>query len=182
MEIKNSNAQQPDLDWSQVRETVKLLSLSSAQVEASVREGDDSVTTLTASFSDIVNHLEAVREELNSLEEGPAKDAISQHCLLAHNKVNASIMAFQFYDRMQQCLAHVTGNLNGLSNIVENPHLLYNPIEWQKLQDKIRSGYTMESEKAMFDAILAGKTIEEAMAIAAEFENNSDEDDEIELF
>jgi hypothetical protein len=41
MENKNSNAQQPDLDWSQVRETVKLLSVSSAQVEASMREGDD---------------------------------------------------------------------------------------------------------------------------------------------
>jgi len=40
----------------------------------------------------------------------------------------------------------------------------------------------MESEKAMFDAILEGKTIEEAMVIAAEFENNSADDDEIELF
>jgi len=40
----------------------------------------------------------------------------------------------------------------------------------------------MESEKAMFDAILAGKTIEEAMAIAAELENQAEDDDEIELF
>lgn len=140
------------------------------------------MTTLTASFSDIVNHLEAVSVELNSLEEGPVKDTISQHCMLAHNKVNESIMAFQFYDRMQQCLAHVTGNLNGLSNIIDNPKLLYNTMEWHKIQGEIRSGYTMESEKSMFDAILAGKTIEEAMAVAAEFESNSEDDDEVELF
>lgn len=182
MRNKNSNAGQPDLDWSQVRETVKLLSVSSAQVEASMREGDDSVTTLTSSFSDIVGHLEDVRRELNELEEGAVKDDIKRHCLLAHNKVNDSIVAFQFYDRMQQCLEHVTSNLNGLSNIVENPNLLYNPMEWKNLQNMIRDRYTMESEKAMFDAILEGKTIDEAIVIAAEYETKDEKGDEIELF
>jgi hypothetical protein len=39
----------------------------------------------------------------------------------------------------------------------------------------------MESEKVMFDAILNGKSIEEALVIAAEFDQSGD-DDEIELF
>lgn len=182
MENKNSNARQPDLDWNQVRETVKLLSVSSAQVEASMREGDESVTTLTSSFAEIVGHLEDVRRELNGLEDGTVKDGIERHCLLAHSKVNNSIVAFQFYDRMQQCLEHVTSNLNGLSNIVENPNLLYNPMEWESLQNMIRDRYTMESEKAMFDAILEGKTIDEAIAIAAEYETEDEKDNEVELF
>jgi hypothetical protein len=92
-------------------------------------------------------------------------------------------IAFQFYDRMQQCLQHVTENLTGLSDIVDSPQLLYNPIEWGKLQDKIRKGYTMESEKVMFDAILQGKTIEHAMQLAAEHVNSNEyDDDDIELF
>jgi len=182
MENKNSSSHQPDLDWSQVRETVKLLSVSSAQVEASMREGDDSVTTLTSSFAEIVGHLEDVRKELDDLEDGAVKDDIKKHCLLAHNKVNESIVAFQFYDRMQQCLEHVTSNLNGLSNIVDNPNFLYNPMEWRKLQNMIRDRYTMESEKAMFDAILEGKTTQEAISIAAEYENKDEKDDEVELF
>jgi len=182
MSIKNSNSHEPDLDWSQVRETVKLLSVSSAQVESSMQEGDDSVTTLTESFAAIVGHLEAINGELAGLAEGKVKDDIQQHCTMAHNKVHESIIAFQFYDRMQQCLAHVTNNLNGLSNIVEDPSLLYNPIEWKKLQNKIRDRYTMESEKVMFDAILEGKTVQEAIAIAAEYESEEDKDDDIEFF
>ncbi len=183
MENKKSNAQRPDLDWSQVRETVKLLSVSSAQVESSMREGNDSVTTLTSSFAEIVGHLEDVSKELNGLEDGAVKDGIRQHCLLAHNKVNESIIAFQFYDRMQQCLEHVTSNLNGLSNIVDKPELLYNPREWKELQNTIRNRYTMESEKVMFDAILEGKTIEEAVAMAAEYDDkNEAAEDDIELF
>ncbi len=123
-----------------------------------------------------------MRRELKGLEDGTVKDDIERHCLLAHNKVNDSIVAFQFYDRMQQCLEHVTSNLNGLSNIVENPNLLYNSVEWKNLQNMIRDRYTMESEKAMFDAILGGKSIDEAIAIAADYEAEDEKDNEIELF
>jgi len=182
MDIKQSNSQEPDLNWSQVRETVKLLSVSSAQVEASMREGDESVTTLTESFADIVGHLEDINKELDTLEEGELKQRLQTHCAAANNKVVTSIVSFQFYDRMQQCLEHVTENLNGLSEIVDSPSLLYNPLEWDTLQNKIRESYTMESEKAMFDAILEGKSIEEAIKIAAEYENNNQTFDEIDLF
>lgn len=182
MAIINSNSQQPDLDWSQVRETVKLLTLSATQVQSSMREGDDSVTTLTAAFTDMVTNLTEVSKALESIEDCAAKDKAMQHCLMTSEKVHSSIIAFQFYDRMQQCLQHVTENLNGLSNIVENPQLLYNPMEWKKLQDKIRDGYTMESEKVMFDVILEGKSVAEALELAKQYDNTAKEDDDIELF
>jgi hypothetical protein len=83
---------------------------------------------------------------------------------------------------MQQCLQHVTENLGGLSEIIENPQLLYNPVEWKKLQDKIRDGYTMESEKVMFDAILQGKSVAEALQLAEQHVSKSEPDDDIELF
>ena len=183
MDISNSNSRQPDLDWSQVRETVKLLTLSVTQLQSSMREGEQSVTTLTESFTSMVNNLSEINKALADIDDSSAKDKILHHYKQTNEKVQSSIIAFQFYDRMQQCLQHVTENLTGLSDIVDSPQLLYNPIEWGKLQDKIRKGYTMESEKVMFDAILQGKTIEHAMQLAAEHVNsNEDDDDDIELF
>ncbi|MCF7970908.1 MAG: hypothetical protein K9L22_07050 [Methylococcaceae bacterium] len=180
--MSNSNSRQPDLDWSQVRETVKLLTLSASQVQSSMREGEQSVTTLTESFTCMVDNLAEINQVLVSMEDGSTKDKIMQHYRVTNEKVQSSIVAFQFYDRMQQCLQHVIDNLIGLSTIVDSPQLLYNPIEWSKLQDKIREGYTMESEKIMFDAILQGKTIDQAMQLAAEHSNSNEDDDDIELF
>ncbi|MCW8855555.1 MAG: hypothetical protein OQK72_12710, partial [Gammaproteobacteria bacterium] len=48
--IKSSTSN-PDLDWSQVRETVSLLRLAAAQVDFSMRDGEKSVNALTDSFT-----------------------------------------------------------------------------------------------------------------------------------
>jgi len=76
----------------------------------------------------------------------------------------------------------VSVGLKGLSAIIENPNRLYNPFEWAKFQDEIRGRYTMESEKIMFDAIHEGKSIEEALALAAMSERQQPDESEIELF
>ncbi|MFK5948162.1 MAG: hypothetical protein QM500_05270, partial [Methylococcales bacterium] len=175
----SSSANHPDLDWSQVRETVKLLTVSVSQVESNMHVGDESVTTLTDSFTGIVEHMTAINELLNTLEPSDTKTLALSHCQQTSDKIQTSIIAFQFYDRLQQSLSHVVGSLKGLSEIIESPERLYNPIEWKKFQDEIRGRYTMESEKVMFDAILKGKTVEEAIKLAT----LTDElDDEIELF
>ncbi len=181
--MSQSNANQPDLDWSQVRETVKLLTLSATQVQGSIIEGDESVTALTESFTSIVDHLAGINDQLQLLEQSEPRNLALGHCAATSEKIQTSIIAFQFYDRLQQCLQHVTQCLTGLSDIVESSERLYNPREWKKLQEQIRTAYTMESEKALFDAILKGKSIEEALKIAAAIETTTKGDDEdIELF
>jgi len=177
--MAQSDSYQPDLDWSQVRETVKLLNVSISQVEANMNLGDDSVTKLTESFTSIVTHMEAINKLINDLEPSDTKTAALQHCQKTNAEVQASIVEFQFYDRLQQALSHVAGSLKGLTSIVASPERLYNPVEWKKFQDEIRGRYTMESEKAMFDAILQGKTVDEAMILA---DLSGKGDDEIELF
>lgn len=179
-----SSAERPDLDWSQVRETVKLLTISVTQVENSLHVSENSVDTLTASFTGMVDHLNAIAETLNSIEDNDARQVALQHCAATNDKIRSSIIAFQFYDRLQQCLTHVTQSLKGLSELVESPDRLYNPAEWRKFQGEIRSRFTMESEKIMFDAVLSGKSINEALALASamtEATPTEDEDD-IELF
>jgi len=177
--MAQSDSYQPDLDWSQVRETVKLLNVSISQVEANMNLGDDSVTKLTESFTSIVTHMEAINKLLDNLDPSDTKTAALQHCQQTKSEIQASIVEFQFYDRLQQALSHVAGSLKGLTSIVASPERLYNPVEWKKFQDEIRGRYTMESEKAMFDAILQGKTVDEAMVLA---ELSGKDDDEIELF
>lgn len=179
----NSNSFMPDLNWTQVRETSKLLTLSAGQVEDLMNASDVSVNTLTDSFTSIVEHMQTIYNHLQDFEDTPARADAMRCCTETSDRIQESIIAFQFYDRMQQCLSHVTSNLKGLSALVETPERLYNPIEWHKFQMEIRSHYTMESEKIMFDAILEGKSIEEALAIkeAIEAQHQSEEDD-IELF
>ncbi len=175
-----SNSFQPDLDWSQVRETVKLLMISVVQMERSMTDGDSSVTTLTQSFACMVNHMRAINETLQTMSDcEPKADALA-HCQQMMAMIEESIVAFQFYDRMQQSLSHVSWGLKGLSELVDNPNRLYNPFEWQTFQGDIRNRYSMESEKVMFDAILEGKSIEEALRLASETDEN--QEDDIELF
>ncbi len=176
-----SNANQPDLDWSQIRETVKLLAVSTVQVEGGLKVGDESVGVLAESFTSMVADMNAIHAILATLEPSEKRDEALMHCESTQNKIHASIVAFQFYDRLQQCLTHVSIGLKGLSSIIESPNRLYNPAEWHKFQQEIRGRYTMESEKVMFDAILQGKSIDEALLLVAEFDKQAD-DDEIELF
>ena len=178
--MTQSDSNQPDLDWSQVRETVKLLTVSVTQVECNMKVGDAAVNTLTSSFTSLVEHMNAIDSLLKELEPSREKDAVLDHCMQTSEKIQESIVAFQFYDRLQQSLSHVSESLQGLSALVESPDRLYNPLEWKRFQSNIRSKYTMESEKVMFDAILAGKSIDKAIELAAAVDDL--EEDEVEFF
>lgn len=158
-----------------------MLILSAIQVEDMLNESDLSVNTLTESFTSIVEHMQAINDYLHALDSCEIKDEAIACCAETTDKIQASIIAFQFYDRMQQCLQHVTSNLKGLSELVEDQNRLYNPAEWRQFQHKIRSRYTMESEKLMFDAIVRGKSVYEALAIKNAHQEE-DQSDNIELF
>ena len=177
-----SNSKNPDLDWSQVRETVKLLSLAAAQVDDLLKEGDLSVNTLTESFTALAEHMRVINSYLLALDSNPIRDKALASCSETSDQIQSSVVAFQFYDRMVQCLQHVTSNLVGLSELLERPECLYSPKEWLKLQNEIRSRYTMESEKLMFDGILQGKSISEALAEKEAKQQEQEEIDNIELF
>jgi hypothetical protein len=178
--MQPSESKHPDLDWSQVRETIKLLAVSVAQVEHSMKIGDESVNVLTDTFASMVDDLSAIQDILGSQQPSAQIETALARCQTTQGKVSAAIVAFQFYDRLQQCLGHVANGLQGLSAIIDNPLRLYNPLEWEHLKDDIRGRYTMESEKAMFDAILQGKSLEEALTLLES--TQADDGNGIELF
>ncbi len=165
---RGTRANSPDLDWSQVRETVLMLELAAGQVEAAMRDSNTSVDVLTDTFTSMAGLMRMVQESVADLpdtdEVATAKAQLASGIGLVSDKVHHAIIAFQFYDKLVQRLAHVCHSLGSLSDLVTDKTKLYNPYEWVGLQEKIRSKFTMAEEMAMFEAVLAGATVEDALS------------------
>lgn len=195
MELPGSSASHPDLDWSQVRETILMLALAVAQIEMSMRESDGSVEVLSNSFTSMVGQVKMIERTVAALvdtaETSNAKAAIIGSCSTVSEMMLSAIIAFQFYDKLTQRLSHVTGSLGSLADLVNDQRRLYNPYEWLGMQEKIKSRYTMEEERLMFEAIMQGKTVKQALAIYVQaieerkqktVESGGDDEDDIEMF
>ncbi|MDX1692954.1 MAG: hypothetical protein R3208_04265 [Ketobacteraceae bacterium] len=186
-----SSSANPDLDWSQVRETISMLCLAMAQIETSLNDSSKSVDVLTESFTDIARDARSIVQTLQESTSGEALEANREDMLAKANAVlarmNHAVVAFQFYDRLSQKLGHVNQSLNHLGDVISDSSRLYNPGEWNRIQTEIRSNYTMECERLMFDLIMKGATIREALELYRhEFDlldvANDDSEDDIELF
>jgi predicted methyltransferase MtxX (methanogen marker protein 4) len=185
---RGTRAGAPDLDWSQVRETVLMLELAAGQVDAAMRDSNSSVNTLMDTFTSMADTLATIDVALGTLPDtvgnGMVKAEIQDNARLVAQKVHHAIIAFQFYDKLVQRLDHVCHSLSGLSGLVSDTGRLYNPAEWSALQELIRSKYTMTEERGMFDAVMAGATVDEALKhyMTTRMQQVEDSGGEIELF
>lgn len=185
--VNISKSDNPDLDWSQVVETVRMLNLAVAQIAISLRDGDDSVAVLGEAFTSTANELEeviAITNQISNDEQNiPIKSDIQERCTGMVGQMNSFVMAFQFYDKLTQRLAHVSHSLAQLGTLVSDHSRLYQPAEWQKLQEQIQSRYTMADEREMFSAIMNGATVEQALSAMTTVKQDGDgHADDIELF
>jgi hypothetical protein len=186
-----SSAIKPDLDWSQVKETISMLCLAMAQIETTLNDSSRSVGELTDTFTGMALDAQQVAKlcaELNSADQWEARrNELADTAERIGQQMQRSIMAFQFYDRLSQKLGHVNLSLTHLGELISDASRLYNPTEWRRIQDEIRSHYTMECERLMFDLIMKGSTVAEALALYRhQFQQTealrNDGRDEIELF
>lgn len=187
-ELRGKRTGTPDLDWSQVRETVLMLELAAGQVEAAMTDSNSSVEVLTDTFTslaDILQNIDAAVDTLpDTIGNGLVKAEIQSDTQLVAQKVKQAIVAFQFYDKLVQRLDHVCLSLAGLSRLVSDRQRLYSPDEWKALQDEILAKYTMIEERTMFEAVLNGATVKEALDayMAARMEKVESGGGEVELF
>jgi len=187
--LSGSTALSPDLDWSQLKETVLMLNLAVAQIDESMNEGNSSVATLSGSFTGLATNLRDIQSSILQMKDedddtDKLRLIIEGSTTTALDKVHSAIIAFQFYDKLTQRLDHVSQSLGALTALITDPTALYSPVEWRALQTSIRSKYTMEEERNMFDKVIAGVPIEEAIAQfkQAVLDRDGCEEDEIELF
>ena len=183
--MRGTRVHSPDLDWSQVRETVLMLELAAGQISAAMHESNEPVNVLTSGFTALASLLARIQAALGALPDTPENAALKQELLGSTGEVNAvvtqSIVAFQFYDKLSQRLDHVGHALAKLSDLVADRSRLFNPEEWKALQQAIRSRYSTAEEVAMFEAVLAGATVQEALqAFVANRREHASND--IELF
>ena len=159
--------QAPDLDSGEVRETVLMLELAAGQIQAAMRDSNASVDVLTETVTSMADSLKAIDALLASAadaESGIAsREEIAGRTQQIGVQVQHAVIAFQFYDKLVQRLAHVCDSLAALSSLVADKGRLSDPAEWAALRDKIRSRYTMAEEREMFDAVLDGVPVRVAL-------------------
>ncbi|HLA35575.1 MAG TPA: hypothetical protein VJ001_11990 [Rhodocyclaceae bacterium] len=182
---RGTSAHNPDLDWSQVRETVLMLELSVGQIEGAMKDSNSSVEVLTDTFTTMAGYMSMMSDAIVSLPDdgaaGETKEKLQGAANHVTGMVHQSIIAFQFYDKLVQRLAHVNHSLAELASLVTDNGRLYNPGEWKALQGKIRSKYSMKEEQAMFEAVMRGVPVKQALEQFMH-DMKGKQDDDIELF
>lgn len=180
-----SRATRPDLDWSQVRETVMMLNLAVAQIRNSMADGDDSVNALTSSFMFMMGQMREIGAQAQALPNSPVKSTVTDSLNAVARKIDDAVVSFQFYDKLVQRLTHVTNSLDQLASLVSDDARIFNPHAWRALQDSIKTKYTVAADRQMFEALLHGATVEEVLANASkqtETQSQNDAAEKIELF
>ncbi len=176
----SSTSANPDLDWSQLKETVVMLNLAIAQIKQSMHEGNSSVDTLADSFTSLASNLNEIQTSI--AQQQTDNDSLKNLVNDSSEKVHAAIIAFQFYDKLSQRLDHVSHSLDSLTQLIADPASLYSPPQWQALQESIRSKYTMEEERRLFDKVLSGVPVDKALEEFSQKVTKSSNDNDVELF
>ncbi len=195
MEGKNrgSLAGNPDLDWSQVRETVMMFRIAVALIEHSMSDGDHSIREMIDQFSTMAGKVAQIRFQVQQMheeskeffdslgieEEGRVsieaylsrlkgvRGGVERNCATMNHTLDDAIVAFQDFDRLSQQLEHIGRSLNATADLVEDSSRIYDPYEWLYLQEKIRSTFAMVDSQVLFEAMLKGESKEEALRQAS---------------
>ncbi|MCW3172086.1 hypothetical protein [Shewanella subflava] len=168
-----------DEPWCHVQETMNLLILAMAQIELGLYDGDQKVASLGELFTDMATHQQQVNHYLASQKDTP--QAIRDHGQQLAAKVNQGVMAFQFYDRLSQRLQHVVNGLGLTKEVLGDPDARHTRAAWQQVNQQIKNGYSLAEERALFDCILQGGTLKQALALYQQHLAKPQQDD-IELF
>jgi hypothetical protein len=182
-----------EMDWSQVGETLAMLALAVAQIDTSLTEGSQSIDKLSGNFTAMANNTRrilAISNQECESEHITARDIrneIGQIASEVNDEIQQAIIAFQFYDRLSQRLEHVSQSLERMGHLMADPGQRYQPAYWKDLQTGIKSHYTMEAERIMFEHIMAGNSVAQALEIYHHHFQHSANDafgttDEVELF
>ena len=162
-----STAVSPDLDWSQIRETVRMLFLAVAQIEIAMRDSDDSVECLTNAFTTMMGYEKVISLAVDDLPDSEdtrvIRETIKHNADMVTGEMQSAVVAFQFYDKLSQRLSHVSSSIEALSELVGDNSRIYNPYEWKGLQAHIKSRYSMREEHEMFDSVMRGGDVREAV-------------------
>lgn len=180
--MSDANSKVSAHDWCFRTETANLLGLSILQIHTTLTDGSRSINTLSSSFQELAEFCYTVQNILKQEAETNTQKQVIQITDNMRDKISAAIIAFQFYDRLTQRLDHVTGSLQQLGDLIKDDAHLNDPEGWKTLREHIKSSYTLATEHVMFEAIMKGASIEEALEIYQTSIHEEEPSDDIELF
>lgn len=154
---------------------VDLLNLTVTQIKCILADGSKSINELTDAFVNVAQLIESLNQSANT------NDAELERLAYLHQKVQQGIIAFQFYDRISQRLEHAGDGLTKMTEVIQASSDEHSAL-WHALKSHIRNGYSLESERRVFDQIMQGATIEDALQRYLEQDLSEPDSDDIELF
>jgi len=176
-------------EWCQIKETLTMSCLSAAQIETSTHEDTEAFQQLSDATLSIAKASQVITENLTltSLnDQDTSVDKLRSSAKEISDQVSLSITACQFHDQNTQLLEHVTEALSKVCSIISIPGHYQSQDHWEQLQLDIRDSYTMETKRIMFEHIMMGASVEEALDIYHHNFNQApledDSGDDIELF
>ena len=190
MTTSNLNKNTNLANYSHVKDTLKMLSITIAQISTSLSETNSNIDKLSSAFSNIANNVLTIHNSAMSISCVEPKDQMELELIQASSSaakdtLSQTVVDFQLFDRLDQRLTHVIKSLDDMSALIQNPDRLQNPVEWMELQSNLHNSYSMHSERLMFASIMGGSSIEDAIAIyhaAPPEETEEIESDDSELF
>ncbi len=154
----------------------QILLLCEAQLKMLRDESDLPVKKLSEHFTELA-HMTHQLFVLNNKSANPSIDNFLFEQLKL--KIQESIVAFQFYDRMIQQINHVVEHIES-ANVLLEQEIDEQHHHLALAMSLIRKNYTMENQRVIFDAIINGKSVEDALS---ESKNQQKQDNsDIELF
>jgi hypothetical protein len=144
-----------------------MLQLSAAQIQSAMQDSNTSVEVLSESFTAMAGYVLSMSSALDSLpstgEAGATKASLTGTAEQVSGMLSHTIVAFQFYDKLVQRLAHVCHSLELLGDLVADRNRLYNPAEWAGLQESIRAKFSTPDELFLFESVMAGVPVQDAI-------------------
>ncbi len=161
-------AQQDRLEQPPARQTVRMLDLAIAQIEAALGESDEGMAALSRSFAGIASELKAMEQALWEIpsDQAPVElvDTVEGYRQAIAKNVNAAVVGLQFYDQLVQRLSHVRDGLACSAELVVDESRARLPAAWGDLMQTLRAKYSMSQERSLFDTLMNGATREQAIS------------------
>jgi hypothetical protein len=151
--------------WTPEQQIAHMLGLCEAQMESALSESDVAVDALVKSFGGLIDAgqaLGALSEKLpTDLQQAGASD-LQQQLDAIRKQTAAAVVAFQFYDKLQQRLGHVRYSLSALAMFVCDRAKSSERAQWRRLFSTLRRLYRTEEERQIFKMMVEGASAEEA--------------------
>lgn len=166
---ENNDSKFPGESRIQWTETVHMLDLTANQIDLTLREGNDSMELLTNTFTSMADCLDSLEKSLEKIVYGSEKSLNGSHvltdCYAAKEKINNAIIGLQFYDRLTQRFKYIRESLIVLAELIDDPCRQNTPEEWVTLRKKIKSDYSTEQKKTIFNALMDGMDLDKVFEL-----------------